>query len=1131
MGGLTEKTGDSPSPSAPNSALSTATSFVASILGRLRHYQRCATAGRRSVHQYHMNGLYSIRTYMGLLARYAHIEECIGRVTSDLAQLQNQTWKAGLMALRRDLTAVIKYGGFLSLSAVLSYFFRDGSIYEYCETDHHNRCELLLRHFHVVHCSTYRVTPSKSCTCTSNWMAVETLPHDIIDAQYGQAAQPFTPHIYNTLLLHVHGARLHFYEHSTCRMLTLDGYFDNVDASTYTHPYVQYKMGAFRACKKMKTRYYTRMLGTMCLRDSVVYDKHTILHHYSSVHNRFKAMKQQKISQTIMQFDKRGTYERYCMIYMFMLDLEAVDSSYIAYLLYDLLSTSASASLDTNEQRKVFDCFVYSMKMNFKHVMHSTVEYTRRIMELDHDSIPYEQQICLLKCSDYVKQKAMVKFKEVRGRTDDSSCKAKQYLDGLLKIPFGQYYMEEIMEYRQENIDLYQTLIESYNSIAPAGGSGGGEASGSCLSVSLVERSAKGRITNADITSNLETIRSEYCERLKIYVYDRVRPAVLGIDRETLTTIVAHVNGMLKVATSGLPAAEKRKKIRHSGKTKEYLVKELVAFIGWCIETNAALLHDVLHFLNVKLSVDYSTICTIASRISENTAQIGRYMCGVNDILNGAVYGHEEAKNNMQRVIAQWINGEPSGRCLGFEGPPGCGKTSFAKNGVAKCLRNADGSTRPFAFVALGGSSNASFLEGHSYTYVGSTWGKIVDILIEKKFMNPIIFIDELDKISRTEYGKEINGILTHLVDTTQNSEFYDKYFAGIPLDLSRVLFIFSYNDVSQIDKVVLDRIHRIRFDALSLEDKLVVARRHMLPQLLCEVGLEKHVVIEDEVVSHIIRNYTRESGVRKLKELLYEVVSEINLAYLKAPDSYKLPHTVTVEEINSVHFRHKPMYHAVRPSGEPLVGVVNGLWANALKEGGVLPIEVRLFPTETFLEFKLTGNQGDVMKESMNVAKTVVWSLLLTAGQRTAWAERCKATRMQGIHVHCSEGATPKDGPSAGAAITLALYSAILDGATLDGATGGACRARVRPWVALTGEINLRGEIGEIGGLESKILGGLDAGIREFIYPVANERDLECFRLRHSARYDASLVTFRAVSHIREVVECMLMSDGERTE
>ena len=616
-----------------------------------------------------------------------------------------------------------------------------------------------------------------------------------------------------------------------------------------------------------------------------------------------------------MLFDKRGTYDRYFMIHMFMLDAETVDSSYIAYLLYDLLSTSSpftagayggtSATLDTNEQRQVFDCFVYSLKMSFKNVMHSTVEYTRRIMELDHESIPYEQQICLMKCSDYVKQKAMVKFKEVRGRTDDSSCKAKQYLDGLLKIPFGQYYMEDIMQYRHENIDLYQTLIASYMNILPTSNTDQAQSGNALLldagspktSERTNERNAETegpiRITNADITSNLEMIRTNYREKLKAYVSNRLRPAVLGLDRETLTTIVTHVNGMLKMATRGPSNAgvPKRKRILHSGKTKEYLVKELVTFVEWCVDNNASLLHDVMHFLNIHMTVNYSTICEIIARISSNTSHIGRYMREVNTILNDAVYGHEEAKNNMQRVIAQWINGEPSGRCLGFEGPPGCGKTSFAKNGVARCLRNVDGSTRPFAFIALGGSSNASFLEGHSYTYVGSTWGKIVDILIEKKCMNPIIFIDELDKISRTEYGKEINGILTHLVDSTQNSEFYDKYFAGIPLDLSRVLFIFSYNDVSQIDKVVLDRIHRLRFDALSLDDKLVVVRRHMLPQLLREVGLEKHVTMNDEVISYIIQNNTRESGVRKLKELLYEVVSEINLAFLKAPDSYRTAH------------------------------------------------------------------------------------------------------------------------------------------------------------------------------------------------------------------------------------------------
>ena len=152
---------------------------------------------------------------------------------------------------------------------------------------------------------------------------------------------------------------------------------------------------------------------------------------------------------------------------------------------------------------------------------------------------------------------------------------------------------------------------------------------------------------------------------------------------------------------------------------------------------------------------------------------------------------------------------------FGFEGPPGVGKT-LAKKGIASCLKDNEGSSRPFAFIAVGGSSNASTLDGHNYTYVGSTWGRIVDILMETKCMNPIIFIDELDKVSRTEHGKEIIGILTHLIDPTQNDSFQDKYFTGIDLDLSKALFVFSYNDVDSIDRILLDRIHRVKFDHLT---------------------------------------------------------------------------------------------------------------------------------------------------------------------------------------------------------------------------------------------------------------------------------------------------------------------------
>ena len=162
------------------------------------------------------------------------------------------------------------------------------------------------------------------------------------------------------------------------------------------------------------------------------------------------------------------------------------------------------------------------------------------------------------------------------------------------------------------------------------------------------------------------------------------------------------------------------------------------------------------------------------------------------------------------------------GYCIGFEGPPGTGKTSLAKKGIANCLKDTDGNSRPFAFIPIGGSSNGSVLEGHSYTYVGSTWGKIVDVLMETKCMNPIIYIDELDKISRTESGREIIGILTHLTDSSQNDEFFDKYFSGIKIDLSKVLFIFSYNNFNNIDPILADRIHRVQFNNLTKMTKYI---------------------------------------------------------------------------------------------------------------------------------------------------------------------------------------------------------------------------------------------------------------------------------------------------------------------
>jgi len=238
------------------------------------------------------------------------------------------------------------------------------------------------------------------------------------------------------------------------------------------------------------------------------------------------------------------------------------------------------------------------------------------------------------------------------------------------------------------------------------------------------------------------------------------------------------------------------------------------------------------------------------------------YLNKIENTLDKCTYGQFEAKKQMKRLIAQWMNGDNAkGSCIGLQGPPGVGKTSLAKRGLSDCLKDDKGVSRPFAMIQMGGDSNGSTLHGHNYTYVGSTWGSIVQILIDKKCMNPIIFIDEVDKISRTEHGKEIVGILTHLLDPAQNDCFQDKYFTGIDLDLSKALFILSYNDVEAIDKILLDRVHRIKFNSLSLEDKLIICNTHILPEVYKKMGLEDMIQFTDEVLKFIIDEYTAESG------------------------------------------------------------------------------------------------------------------------------------------------------------------------------------------------------------------------------------------------------------------------------
>jgi len=323
----------------------------------------------------------------------------------------------------------------------------------------------------------------------------------------------------------------------------------------------------------------------------------------------------------------------------------------------------------------------------------------------------------------------------------------------------------------------------------------------------------------------------------------------------------------------------------------------------------------------------------------------------INNVLDESIYSHIHAKNQIMKIIAQWINGEQRGYCFGFEGSPGIGKTSLAKKGLSNCLIDDNGTPRPFSFIALGGSCNGSTLEGHGYTYVNSTWGKIVDILMETKCMNPIIYIDELDKVSKTEHGREIISIFTHLIDSTQNDTFQDKYFSGIDIDLSKVLFIFSYNDPEQIDRILLDRIHRIRFENLTLIDKMEIVKRFILPEINAKMGFENVVEISDEMIEYIIESYTIEPGVRKLKEVLFDLYGEINLEILRCKElnCCEIPIKITREKLETTYLSKYHIIKQIQVHAKPKIGIINGLWANALGRGGIIPIQTLFFPSSSF--------------------------------------------------------------------------------------------------------------------------------------------------------------------------------------
>jgi len=866
----------------------------------------------------------------------------------------------------------------------------------------------------------------------------------------------------------VNGIRIIF-KTKTKNTIIVHGIVENVVIHCSDIPYVNAFQRLLKTKKEANTLLWNNYVDNICLKSYILYNTEEIISAYNDYIEILDKYRNMNMAQLVRDFLNETMYQQRNILLIFLLDVENVQSQYKSYLLYDLLSNDANEIIDTRDQIRILNSFTWNMKKAFRRAMKHTVDYTMNITKHDNISIPFEQHICLLNAPNVVKEKAMVKLKEIKAKSEDSGGKARQYLEGLLKIPFGEYKKEPVLHNIQRIKKIYADIIQTLDGEAPP------------------------NISGFEIMKNVKQIESnlEFETYSKI---DHLAQVIVSGKRKHVIDNIKILNDYFKL--NNIPM-----RISQSGHSKQTIKSNIIKNLQGLTTEN---IHELYTIFNMQFQNKHIVLDKCVS-ISDIWKEVNDSIVRSREILNNAVHGHEEAKKSIEKIIGQWMNGDLRGYCFGFEGPPGVGKTSLAKKGLAKTLVDVNGETRPFRFIAIGGSSNGSTLEGHNYTYVGSTWGRIVDILMESKCMNPIIFIDELDKVSQTEHGKEIVGILTHLVDPTQNDDFQDKYFNGISIDLSKVLFVFSYNDPSLIDKILLDRIHRIKFSNLNESEKLVIAEKYILPEIYEKIGLNENVVqFEENVLKHIINHYTFESGVRKLKEILFDILSEINIDLFE--EKYEYPCVIRIEDLKSRFLKNK---HEVRPTTilkEDKVGLICGLWANSLGLGGILPIQAKFFPSNTFLDLKLTGMQGDVMKESMTVAKTVAFNLT-PSNIQTQIRTRLKKSTIQGLHIHCPEGATPKDGPSAGGAITTCIYSLLND----------KC---IKKDIAMTGEITLEGNITAIGGLEYKILGGIKAGVKLFIYPEDNKDDFIKIKAKYTdIESEAKFISVKTIQQIFEHV------------
>ena len=459
-------------------------------------------------------------------------------------------------------------------------------------------------------------------------------------------------------------------------------------------------------------------------------------------------------------------------------------------------------------------------------------------------------------------------------------------------------------------------------------------------------------------------------------------------------------------------------------------------------------------------------------------------------ILEADHFGLEKVKQRILETLAvRKMAPEMPPQIICLVGPPGVGKTSIAYS-IARSLN------RKMARIALGGVRDEAEIRGHRKTYVGAMPGRILQALIQAGSSNPLLLLDEIDKMGSDHRG-DPSAALLEVLDAEQNKTYRDHYLE-IPYDLSDVMFITTANTLDTVPRPLLDRMEVIELNSYTDEEKLMISKNHLLPKQMKKHGIKKSQLrVTDDAIREIISCYTRESGVRKLERSFAEVCRKAAMAILEQ----EAPKRITVTGSNLETYLGIRKYLPDRLPGSDQVGLVTGLaWTSV--GGETLEVEVNVMDGSGKLE--LTGNLGDVMKESAHAALSYIRANALKLGIPADFY------KTKDIHVHFPEGAVPKDGPSAGVTVCTALVSA------LTGAT-------VRRDVAMTGEISLRGRVMAIGGLKEKTMAALRHGISTVIIPKDNERDLE--EIDQTVR---KALNFVVASHIDTVLETALNRKSE---